>query len=409
MKTTNNQRLVKEKNINEKSSIDVLCFSHLRWDFVYQRPQHLLSRFSKDNRIFFIEEPVFGDYGPNHKIVDRKSQNIFVIKPAIQQGTPSEDIQEILNTFLLSLMDTYRIQSYIFWYYDPMAIRFTQNLEPAAVIYDCMDELSLFKGAHPSLMQYERQLFQIADLVFTGGKNLYEAKKHSHENIHAFPSSIDHAHFSSGTKHSDPDDQKQIPHNRVGFFGVIDERMDIELLRELAEKMTDTHFIIVGPVVKIDPAELPVADNIHYLGPKAYADLPDYLANWDVAFMPFAINDSTKYISPTKTPEFLAAGIPVVSSAIHDVVHPYGVEGLVFIANTSDEFKEAIHKALEIREDSAWQAKVEDKLMYDSWDITWSKMRQKIIVAIYDRKLAEGFKVSTSSARVINKQLETTS
>ena len=249
----------------------------------------------------------------------------------------------------------------------------------------------------------------MADVVFTGGKSLYEAKKHNHENIYAFPSSIDKAHFSSGTKHSDPADQKDIPHNRVGFFGVIDERMDIKLLKELAERMTDTHFIVVGPVVKIDPAELPVADNIHYLGPKKYAELPDYLANWDVAFMPFAINDSTKFISPTKTPEFLAAGIPVVSSPITDVVHPYGDEGLVFIARSSEEFEKAIYNALEIKDNSEWKGKVEDMLMYNSWDLTWNKMREKIMGAINKRQHTEeeGLRIKTTTARFSNKQMET--
>lgn len=399
-KSTPDHRLINNKFMGDNSNIDVICFSHLRWDFVYQRPQHLLSRFSNEHRIFFVEEPVFGDYGPNHKIVDRKSQNLFVVRPGINDRTPAESVPQLLYMFLLSLMDTYDIDSYMFWYYDPMAIRFTRNFEPLAVVYDCMDELSLFKGAHPSLIPNERELFKMADVVFTGGKSLYEAKKHNHENIYAFPSSIDKAHFSSGRKDSDPDDQQHIPHKRVGFFGVIDERMDTALLKELAERMTDTHFIIIGPVVKIDPAELPVAENIHYLGPKAYSELPDYLANWDVAFMPFAINDSTKFISPTKTPEFLAAGIPVVSSPINDVVHPYGDQGLVFVASGAVEFEEAIYKALALKDDAEWKGKVEEMLMHNSWDITWKKMRVKIMAAIYYKEHTKGIPAQTTYKRL---------
>ena len=399
-KSISDHQLINNKYINDSSIIDVICFSHLRWDFDYKRPQQLLSRFSKEHRVFFIEEPVFGDYGPNHKIIDRKSQNLFVVRPGIKDGTSAEDIPQLLYMFLLGLMDAYHIDSYLFWYYDPMAIRFTQKFEPIAVIYYCMDELSLFKDAHPSLIPNERKLFEMADVVFTGGKSLYEAKKHNHENIFAFPGSIDKAHFSSGTKHSDPDDQMHIPHNRVGFFGVIDERMDIPLLKGLAERMTDTHFIMVGPVVKIDPTNLPVADNIHYLGSKAYDDLPDYLANWDVAFMPFAINDSTKFISPTKILEFLAAGIPVVSSAINDVVHPYGEEGLVFIATNAGEFEEAIYKALATRDNPEWKEKVEEMLMHNSWDKIWKKMRVKITAAIYYKEHTKGIPAQTTFKRL---------
>jgi len=390
-KSLNNHGL-NSKNIVDNHDFDVIIFSHLRWDFVYQRPQHLLSRFSKQNRVFFIEEPVFST---DYKTIDKKSENIYVVTPAIRQGAPHEDIPEILNRFLHSLISKYRIQNYLFWYYDPMAIRFTNDLEPIAVVYDCMDELSLFKGAPPSLIENERILFKMADVVFTGGNNLYEAKKHHHKNIFAFPSSIDKEHFSSGTKGSDPEDQMNIPHNRVGFFGVIDERMDIELLKQLAERMTDTHFIIIGPVVKIDQSDLPVADNIHYLGPKPYADLPAYLANWDVAFMPFAINDSTRFISPTKTPEFLAAGIPVVSSPIHDVVHPYGDRGLVYIADGAREFHEAINKALAIKDNPGWKKKVDEMLMHNSWDLTWSKMREKIIGTIKKKKQKEVLRIKT--------------
>jgi glycosyltransferase involved in cell wall biosynthesis len=388
-------------SITKDNDFDVICFSHLRWDFVYQRPQHLLSRFSKNNRIFFIEEPVFDG---NYRTIKRKSENLYVVTPVLKPGTEKEYIPEKLNKFLLSLIQKYQIQNYLFWYYDPMAIRFTKELEPLAVVYDCMDELSLFKGAPPSLIENEKLLFKMADVVFTGGNILFEAKKQYHKNIFAFPSSIDKEHFSSGTKGSDPEDQKNIPHNRVGFFGVIDERMDIELLKSLAEKMADTHFIIIGPVVKIDQSELPVADNIHYLGPKPYAELPAYLANWDVAFMPFALNDSTRYISPTKTPEFLAAGIPVVSSPIHDVVHPYGDEGLVFIADGAGEFHEAINNALALKDNPDWKNKVEEMLMHNSWDLTWNKMREKIFGAIMKKKQKEVLRIKTSTGFFIKEK-----
>jgi glycosyltransferase involved in cell wall biosynthesis len=224
----------------------------------------------------------------------------------------------------------------------------------------------------------EYKLFNMADVVFTGGHYLYEFKKDRHHNMHPFPSSIDRVHFESGEGSEDPDDQARIPSPRVGFFGVIDERFDVVLLDELAEKMPDFQFIIIGPVVKIDPAILPRHRNIHYLGQKSYRELPQYLAHWDVAILPFARNASTRFISPTKTPEYLCAGKPVVSTSIHDVVHPYGVNGIVEIADNADDFSKAIIKVLDYKNNAGWLAKVQDQLNGSSWDLTFTKMKDLI-------------------------------
>jgi glycosyltransferase involved in cell wall biosynthesis len=225
----------------------------------------------------------------------------------------------------------------IAWYYTPIALRFSAHLEPDICVYDCMDELSAFKNAPPDLVQMEKKLLRRADVVFTGGQSLYEAKRSLHRSIFPFPSSIDHAHFHKARgPGEDPPEQKTIPHPRVGYFGVIDERLDIEMVAQTARAMPDVHFVMIGPVVKIDPASLPQAPNLHWLGGKAYADLPNYLRHWDAGWMPFALNEATRYISPTKTPEFLAAGLPVVSTAIVDVVRTYGARGLVDIVEAED-------------------------------------------------------------------------
>jgi UDP-galactopyranose mutase len=260
-----------------------------------------------------------------------------------------------------------------------MAMSFSSHLKPTGVVYDCMDELSNFKGAHPMMAKYEASLFNFADVVFTGGNSLYEYKKHKHINMHPFASSIDQKHFESGIGGPDAPDQKDIAHPRVGFFGVIDERLDIELLDGLALKMPDFQFIMIGPVVKIDPATLPRHKNIHYLGQKAYAELPQYLAHWDVAFLPFARNESTRFISPTKTPEYLCAGKPVVSTSIRDVINPYGLMGLVHIADNVSDFSKAIRKALKQKEKASWQKEVKDFLKTNSWDLTWAGMKKIIL------------------------------
>ena len=283
---------------------DLLCFSHLRWDFVYQRPQHLLIRFARNGqRVFFIEEPIFTD-GESRFTVSQREENLFVVVPEIEHGTSGENINTFLISELENLIKDYKIESYINWYYTPMMLSWSEHLAPFATVFDSMDELSLFKFAPPELVENEEKLFKLADVVFTGGQSLFEAKKHRHRNIHAFPSSIDAAHFAKAFDVTEePFDQKEIPHPRVGFFGVIDERMDIELLDKIAALRPDFQFVMIGPIVKIDEKYLPRRANIHYLGGKKYNELPNYLSGWDAAMMPFAMNESTRFISPTKTPE----------------------------------------------------------------------------------------------------------
>ncbi len=369
------------------SKYDLICFSHLRWDFVFQRPQHLLTRCAKTQRVFYIEEPVFGEVEQDHFKSKPTPEGVTVITPFLKHGYGEEEVNGKLKYLLEELFELRTIKSYIFWYYTPMPIAYSTFFEPTLIIYDCMDELSMFKNAPASLLENEEKLFKKADLVFTGGQSLYQYKKDKHYNIHPFPSSIDKQHFSSGIGGPDPEDQASIPGKRIGFFGVIDERLDIELLEGLAKGRPDWHFIIIGPVVKIDSADLPKQENIHYLGPKSYQDLPKYLAHWDVAFLPFARNESTRFISPTKTPEYLSANVPVVSTSIADVVKPYGEMGIVNIANEPDVFIKAIEFAMAQKEDVEWQEKVNKFLSLNSWDLTWEKMSELIKATIYDQKI----------------------
>ncbi len=256
-----------------------------------------------------------------------------------------------------------------------MALAYTTTFNPFVTVYDCMDELSAFKFAPPEMKVFEQQLFEKADLVFTGGNNLYNAKKEHHHNIHSFPSSIDKAHFRSARDHKEEvEDQSAIPRPRLGFFGVIDERFDIELIRQAADAKPEWHFVLVGPVTKIDVSTLPQNSNIHYLGAKTYGELPSYLSGWDIAMIPFAINESTRFISPTKTPEYLAGGKPVISTAITDVINPYHDLGLVHIINNAEDLVQIATSELGIADKSEWLAKVDEYLGAISWDATWAKM-----------------------------------
>ncbi|MDZ7969171.1 MAG: UDP-galactopyranose mutase [Nostoc sp. DedSLP03] len=369
-----------------KDTPDIVCLSHLRWNFVYQRPQHLLSRCAQGKRVFFIEEAIFSEEPLARLDVNQDSNGVVVVVPHLQQGLSEEAINADLQALINNLFAEHNINKYICWYYTPMAIAFTRHLQPQAVVYDCMDELSAFHGASPTLKNYEAELFKRADLVFTGGQSLYESKVNQHPNVYAFPSSVDVPHFAQARNLTEPEDQAHIPHPRLGFFGVIDERMDIELLAGIAEARPDWHLVIIGPVVKIDPATLPQHENIHYLGGRDYKQLPAYLAGWDLAMLPFARNESTRFISPTKTPEYLAAGRPVVSTSIRDVVRPYGESKLVRIADTVSEFVTAAELAMQ--EDtpaSEWLSRVDAFLEKISWDRTWASMMKLIDSAIAAR------------------------
>lgn len=351
---------------------DIVCLSHLRWDFVFQRPQQLLSRFDR-GRVFFFEEPMFDSEQPRLD-VSRRGERVHVVVPHLPGGLSREQVDEHQARMLSQLVEEHTVQQYCRWYYTPESLTFSRHLQPAVTVYDCMDELSLFAGARPELKLLEKELFGIADLVFTGGVSLYESKKTQHHDVHAFPSSVDVKHFAQALTAEEPADQAGIPQPRVGYYGVIDERLNYELLAELAKMRPELQLVMVGPFCKVNPDELPKAANIHYLGGKDYKQLPSYLSGWDVAMMPFALNDATKYISPTKTPEYLAGGKPVVSTSITDVIRPYKALDLVHIADTAEDWIRAIDAAMN-EDAAARQKRAQEYLSGISWDATWNKMQ----------------------------------
>jgi len=359
---------------------DLVCFAHLHWDFVWQRPQHLLSRFAQYGRVFYVEDAFFhaDDLIEPHMEVKERQNGVKVLVvhlPGRLRGDEAAADQAQVDVLKQFFTDN-DVTTYAFWIYTPMAMSRARHFQPVLTVYDCMDELAQFKFAPPELRQREQELFEKADLVFTGGQRLYESKREQHADAHAFPSSIDKQHFGQArdNKLAEPADQVGIAHPRIGFFGVVDERLDIELLRQLATNHPEWQFVIIGPVVKIDPASLPHNANIHYLGGKDYQELPAYLRGWDVATLLFARNESTEFISPTKTPEYLAAGRPVVSTSIRDVVRPYGDLNLVQIADDPKEFGQAIAIALEQGKDADWRTRTDDYLATISWDLTWQNM-----------------------------------
>ncbi|HWN45161.1 MAG TPA: glycosyltransferase family 1 protein [Thermoanaerobaculia bacterium] len=372
-------------DISTKPRPDLICLSHLRWDFVWQRPQHLMSRFARDRRVFFVEEPIWKDTEPRLEVSEGKG-GVMVAVPHLPHELSPEQAEAAQGELLREMLEQHEIAEYVLWYYTPMAIPCTAGLEPLGVVYDCMDELSLFRGAPRELLDRESKLLAAADLVFTGGQSLYEAKRERHPRVHPFPSSIEAEHFRQARAAcSEPADQAALPRPRMGYFGVIDERLDLDLVAAVADARPDWQIVMVGPVVKIDPESLPRRANLHYLGMKGYADLPLYLAGWDVALMPFAQNESTRFISPTKTPEYLAGGRPVVSTPIRDVVKPYGEEKMVEIADGPQGFVAAIERALS-GYGEGWLDRVDEFLSHGSWSRTWREMSDLIDAAVASRR-----------------------
>ena len=362
----------------------VICFSHLRWDFVFQRPQHLMTRAARDRPVLYWEEPIFA--GPGDAVADASLDvratpcGVTVATPTLPHGMDGPSAIRAQRSMLGALMARQRISDPLLWYYTPHALVFSCHLAQAAVVYDCMDELSAFLGADPGLPVLERDLLARASVVFTGGFSLYEAKRQQHPNVHPFPSGVDVAHFRPARQRlPEPPDQQTIPRPRLGFYGVLDERLDQSLLAELAALRPDWQIILIGPVVKVDPATLPRGGNLHYLGCKAYNELPAYLSGWDVALMPFALNAATRFISPTKTPEYLAAGRPVVATPVVDVVRQYGAVRAVRIAPTAAAFVTAIEEALRpARGPEQGHNEIDELLAAASWDGIWRRMTMLI-------------------------------
>lgn len=361
----------------------IIVFSHLRWNWVWQRPQHLLSRLAKRFPVIFIEEPLPCEAGQApHWGIEQPVSSVLVCTPFTTADSPGFNGSQLneLGILLDQLVTQLALRDILVWLYTPMALPLARKLKPLAMIYDVMDELSAFKGAPPELLELEAEAYRCVDLVFTGGPSLYKAKCDRHPNVHCFPSSVDAAHFGKACNNAlDHAEQSNLPRPRLGFFGVIDERIDLALLDQMARERPEWQLLMVGPVTKIDPADLPRHPNIYYLGQQTYDQLPAFLAGWDVCLLPFALNESTRFISPTKTLEYMAAEKPIVSTPITDVVEPYG--DLVHIGDSADAFIAACDQALnqtaeQLNRQLAGMRKI---LLNTSWDMTARAMAKEIV------------------------------
>jgi UDP-galactopyranose mutase len=373
-------------------SIDeIIVFSHLRWNFVFQRPQHILSRLARSRRVLFVEEPVRcsgSAYWAKREIAGTSIRICTPFTPAEQPGFSPEQLP-FLRELVRLLVKAETPRRAALWFYTPMALPLVEEFRPEAIVYDCMDELSGFAGAPAELADCETELFRRADVIFTGGPSLYEAKRTKHDNVHCLPSSVDVAHYSIGRSAAfDHPDQVHLGKPRLGYFGVIDERMDISLVRELAEQRPEWEISMVGPVVKLDPSVLPQRPNLHYFGQRSYEDLPKFLAGWDICLLPFALNNATRFISPTKTLEYMASEKVIVSTPIQDVMDCY--RDVVRIARSAEDFICACEEGLAEPTAARQQrlSRMREILQKTSWDMTAEKMDKLLEQSVSRRKVA---------------------
>lgn len=355
--------------VEKEAGYNMVVFCHLRWGFVYQRPQHLISRMAKHYKILFVEEPIAYDIETeeNEYHLEIVNDKLHILKPKVKDIAAIKDIlQPLLKNSNLE----------VGWFYSASFSPLLTDLDFDTVVYDCMDELSLFKGAPQELITQEKFLLSEAHIVFTGGKSLYESKMKYHKNVYCFPSSVDRNHFAQALNNIDiPEDMKNIRKPVIGYFGVIDERINLSLLQETAKLQPNMGFVMIGPLAKIGEEDLPREENIYYLGMKSYQLLPNYLKAFDIAMMPFALNDATKYISPTKTLEYMAAGKPIVSTAIKDVVRDYS--NCISIIDTAKEFAQTLEDLWKVYQPDH-TSEYEDILQNTSWDATANRMIKEI-------------------------------
>ena len=372
------------------SDFPLIVQSHLRWDFVWQRPQQLLSRMAASAPVLFVEEPMLLDDVRSERLeITQPAPNVYRAVPRLP-GYLRDDYDRAIATIRVLVQRAVgrggalagKFHDAVQWFYTPMpAPAMLGAFDERGVVYDCMDELAKFRFAPSDLSDRERLLLDNADVVFTGGHKLYLAKSRYHDNVHFFGCGVDAAHYAQARSGATlvPDDVAGLPRPVFGYFGVIDERLDYELLAALAAANPDASLVMVGPVVKVDPRELPRATNIHWLGQRDYRDLPRYVKAFDVCLMPFALNEATEYINPTKTLEYMAAAKPIVSTPVPDVVHNF--IPVVRVARSAEEFVAAAHAAA-AAPDAAMIERGIRMAQSSSWEAVVQQMRGLIADAV---------------------------
>ncbi len=374
----------------------IIVHSHLGWDWVWQRPQQFLSRLSRRHRVLFVEGPRPSDSVAVARVTLRdvsEYPNITVLQTDIPAARWSngawvdKERRRLVRSVLAGPLGK-SFAAPVQWFYDPMAVTaFAGHLGERAIVYDCMDELSLFRGAPPELVRRERELLAVADIVFAGGPKIAAAKRKLNPNCYCFGCGVDAKHFG-GAKASSlavPKDLAKLKSPRFGYIGVVDERIDYDLLAYLADHAGGS-VVLIGPHTKVDPATFPRRQNLHWLGGRDYSELPAYAKGFDVCLMPFALNEATEFINPTKALEYMATGKPIVSTAIEDVVMQFS--DVIAIADNHQRFAEQCRAAVNNPDGSAIERGLK-LVRRNSWESIVRRLEQHVLEALATNRSIE--------------------
>ena len=356
----------------------LIVLSHIRWSFVCQRPQHLLTRLASWFDVYVVEEPVFVDGEP--ALMSATHQNgVEVLTPRTREfASGFHDSQlNALRPLLAEFMASRGLGEPLVWLTTPMALPLVADLEPLAVVYDCLDDVAAPGNAEPVRAAREKALMQLADIVLNGGPSAHALRHGTHPRLHCLAGAVDAAHFAP--EHLDGDDvessvaaelHRGLPRPRLGFFGVVDQRLDLALVAGLAERRPDWQFVMAGPVVGLDPATLPRRPNLRWAGLQRYEALPHLMSHWDVCLLPFVVDETTRLLNPTQTLEYLAGGKPGVGTPVPDLVSLHGAA--VRIAADVDGVVAAVQALLDEPAPARAERRARAQAQVDagSWDVT---------------------------------------
>jgi len=321
--------------------------SIIQWYEVWQRPQHFASNLSRKYKTCYISPvPVHHIVGQVHVWLSRRlkrlAQRLWVFVPLLLPGENKVGLIRALNRLLwvgYAKEAALRLGTArpVVWINFPFNPRLAKSLSPRAVVYDVMDEFVEFSIAPRKARRMEEEVLNRASFVSTGTYALYEKKTALHPHVRYIPCGVDFELFNSVVKRKPPRPQ-DFPKARApvfGYFGTLNERIDAELIEEVARRRPGWLFVLIGPIQRSYGGTRQLG-NVYYLGLKPYKLLPTYLAHFDVCTMPYRITEATKSISPVKLLEYFAAGKPVITTRIPDVLRFY--ESLVWVVDGADDF-----------------------------------------------------------------------
>lgn len=354
---------------------DLLVLAHSRWDLDHHRGHNIFSRYAQKRRVFYFEEPSFGQTEIPRLHIRDTFENVMVVTPHLPNPIKSNQIDSILRELIDELIFEEEIINFTLWLQTPRAFRYARDIDATTIIYECMEDYDNINNFSENLFQVEKELMENSDIIFVVSEALYQKKKFQHHNIHVFPNSADYFHFIQSRDFIlDPYDQIHIPHPRIGFYGIIDQSIDLKLIDEIAQIREDLNFVFIGPLKDTKFSQLPTRKNIYYLEQKDYNLIPLYVAEWDCGLLPFCINEVTQYSSPHQTAELLMAGKPIVATHIPDISIRFGKKSLAKMASNAEDFSEKIDKAILESKEQKWKELIDNELKNETWDQVFKKM-----------------------------------